>query len=142
MNMGQPQIAGEMNVAGAQGWSLAIGNPQFVVFSHSLEVDWMKQGYAIQNSGRFPQGVNVDFVRMLDRNRIEARFFERGAGATQSSGTGSCAAAVAAIHANLADGPVEVIALGGSQTVRWHGGDVFLRGAAEIIARGEYLRVD
>ena len=141
MNMGQPVINGEMQVAGATGWSLSMGNPQFVVFGASLDVDWQGQGVAIQGSGRFAQGVNVDFVQVIDRHCVAARFFERGAGATQSSGTGSCASAVAAIHAGLASSPVEVQAPGGSQTVRWDGGDVFLRGTADIIARGEYLRV-
>jgi diaminopimelate epimerase len=141
MEMGEPQITGELNVAGVSGWSLSMGNPQFVVFTKSFEFDWAAQGAQIQRSGRFAQGVNVDFVRVLDRHRIETRFFERGAGATQSSGTGSCASAVAAIHAKVAESPVEVIALGGRQTVRWDGGIVFLRGSAEIIARGEFLGV-
>jgi diaminopimelate epimerase len=141
MDMGEPQIAGELNVAGVSGWSLSMGNPHFVVVANSLEFDWAQQGAQIQRSGQFAQSVNVDFVRVLDRHRIEARFFERGAGATQSSGTGSCASVVAAIRAKLAESPVEVIAPGGSQTVRWEGDRVFLRGSAEIVARGEFLGV-
>ena len=141
MAMGQAVIHGPKTVAGVSGISLSMGNPQFVVFSPTLEFDWMTQGVQIQNSGAFAHGVNVDFVRVLDEDRVEARFFERGAGATQSSGTGSCAAAVAAMHAGLAASPVEVMAPGGSQTVRWESGTVFLRGTATIVARGEYFSV-
>jgi diaminopimelate epimerase len=139
--MGQAVIHGPNTVAGVSGVSLSMGNPQFVVFRPTLEFDWPAQGVQIQSSGCFAHGVNVDFVRVLDRHRVEARFFERGAGATQSSGTGSCAAAVAAVHAGLVASPVEVMALGGSQTVRWENGTVFLRGTATIVARGDYFSV-
>jgi diaminopimelate epimerase len=138
MNMGAPRIEGELEVAGVRGIALSMGNPQFVVFVESLNFDWKAKGLEIQNSGRFSQGVNVDFVRVLDSNRIDARFFERGAGATQSSGTGSCASAVAAIHTKRAKSPVDVVAPGGTQTVRWDG-EVYLSGDAYIIARGEYV---
>ena len=72
---------------------------------------------------------------------IQVKFFERGVGETRSSGTGSCAAAVAAIFANRASSPLRVQADGGAQTVRWDD-RVFLRGTARIICRGEYLSHD
>ena len=68
----------------------------------------------------------------------DARFYERGVGETQSSGTGSCASAVAAIAAQYAKSPVHVHAPGGVQTVRWDG-EVYLRGPAELICRGEFF---
>jgi diaminopimelate epimerase len=69
---------------------------------------------------------------------LHVRFFERGVGETQSSGTGSCASAVAAIAADKCKSPVEVIAPGGVQTVRWEG-SVRLLGAAQLLYRGEFL---
>jgi diaminopimelate epimerase len=66
------------------------------------------------------------------------RFYERGVGETQSSGTGSCAAAVAAIFSKKAESPVCVHAPGGAQTVRWED-QVFLRGPAQLVCRGEFL---
>jgi diaminopimelate epimerase len=67
------------------------------------------------------------------------RFFERGVGETQSSGTGSCASAVAAIAAGAVSSPVKVHAQGGTQVVRWTGRSVFLRGPAQLICQGDFL---
>jgi diaminopimelate epimerase len=138
MNMGVPEVGGRKRIAGADGSIISLGNPHFVVFVPSLDIDWQKLGSQIQASGEFPQGTNVEFVRLRDRQDIEARFFERGAGATQSSGTGSCAAAVAAIDRGLAASSVTVAALGGTQVVRWDR-SVYLTGPAEIICQGEYF---
>jgi len=77
-------------------------------------------------------------VKVQNAESIEVRFFERGVGETQSSGTGSCAAAVASIFSKRAKSPVRVHAPGGTQTVHWDG-QVLLRGPAQIICRGEYL---
>jgi diaminopimelate epimerase len=71
-------------------------------------------------------------------NEIEIRLYERGVGETQSSGTGSCASAVAAIASQRTTSPVTVVAPGGSQTVRWEN-QVYLRGPATLICRGEYF---
>ncbi len=68
----------------------------------------------------------------------EARFFERGVGETQSSGTGSCASAVAAMATGKAESPVRVHAPGGMQTVRQEDNMVFLRGQARLVCRGEF----
>jgi diaminopimelate epimerase len=77
-------------------------------------------------------------VRIRDKENIEAKFYERGVGETQSSGTGSCASAVASLFTKKAQSPVRVHAPGGVQTVRWED-QVFLRGPAQLICRGEFL---
>lgn len=138
VNMGVPELGGRRRVAGADGTIISLGNPHFVVFVPSLELDWQNLGSQVQASGEFLQGTNVEFVRLVDRQHIEARFFERGAGATQSSGTGSCAAALAAIDRGFAVSPVRVAAPGGTQVVRWDR-SVHLTGPAEIICQGEYF---
>lgn len=120
------------------GTRLSMGNPQYVVFVPEFPADWQALGAQIQARPDFPQGVNVDFVRVLDGHAIEVRFFERGAGETLSSGTGSCASAVAAISSGHCHSPVRVIGPGGSQLVRWEG-NVYLRGPARITARGEFF---
>jgi diaminopimelate epimerase len=96
------------------------------------------RGFEIGHHPHFKQGVNVEVVAIEDANNIDVRFFERGVGETLSSGTGSCASAVAAISTQLASSPIQVRALGGVQTVRWER-EVLLRGPAEIICRGEIL---
>jgi diaminopimelate epimerase len=92
----------------------------------------------IQRDGEFKQGVNVEIVVVEDKGNVKARFFERGVGETQSSGTGSCASAIAAIATGRAESPVRVHTPGGVQVVRWVG-EVFLRGPAKLIARGEFF---
>ena len=72
------------------------------------------------------------------KTNIDVVFFERGVGETQSSGTGSCAAAVAAIVTGKAESPVRVHTPGGMQSVRWEQ-QVYLRGTARIVCRGEFF---
>jgi diaminopimelate epimerase len=82
--------------------------------------------------------INIELVRIVNEHTIEARFFERVVGETRSSGTGSCAAAVAAMDAGGAQTPVQVHTQGGTQLVRWEG-EVFLTGTAHMICRGEFF---
>lgn len=139
MNLGAPAMEGEISLqlaSGAvRGTKLSMGNPQFVVFVDDFEFAWRERGAEIQAQKIFTQGTNVDFVRVISRHEIEARFFERGVGETQSSGTGSCASAVAAIAAGKATSPVKVNARGGAQTVIWNAA-VLLRGPARLESEG------
>jgi diaminopimelate epimerase len=73
------------------------------------------------------------------KHDVRARFFERGVGETQSSGTGSCASAVAALNTDKVESPVRVHAPGGIQTVRQENKLLFLRGSARLVCRGEFL---
>lgn len=120
---------------------LSLGNPQCVIFLDDFEqMDWRALGRRIERHPGFPERTNVAFVRALARDRIEARFWERGAGETLSSGTGACAAAVAAILRGLTGRELCVDTSGGEMRVRWPEGDeVYLTGTAEIVARGEFF---
>jgi len=73
------------------------------------------------------------------KHDLRARFFERGVGETQSSGTGSCASAVAALSTGKVESPVRVHAPGGTQAVRLENQLVFLRGSARLVCRGEFF---
>jgi diaminopimelate epimerase len=99
---------------------------------------WQADAAEIGKHHDFKHGINVEFVHIRDTQNIEVRFYERGVGETQSSGTGSCAAAVASIYSKKAQSPVSVHAPGGAQTVRWDT-QVFLRGPAQLICRGDFL---
>jgi len=78
----------------------SMGNPHCSVFVDNFDVvDWLELGREIEGHELFPHRTNVEFVRVLSRNRIEVRYWERGVGQTQSSGTGSCAAVVASVRA-------------------------------------------
>jgi diaminopimelate epimerase len=109
-----------------------------VVFVKEFSPAWQAEAAEIGRHHDFKHGINVELVRVRSQNDVEVRFFERGVGETQSSGTGSCASAVAAIAAGRVNSPVNVQAPGGTQLVRWAGEKVFLRGPAQLICRGEF----
>ena len=117
---------------------VSMGNPHFVIFVDSFQEGWQRQAALIATQPAFPQGTNVEYVVVRGPNEIEIRLFERGVGETMSSGTGSCASAVAAIGSKRVASPVSVMAPGGTQTVRWEG-KVFLLGPATLVCRGEFF---
>ncbi|HTU43004.1 MAG TPA: diaminopimelate epimerase [Candidatus Aquilonibacter sp.] len=144
--MGEAVIANELalkleneNVEEIRGIPVSMGNPHLVVFVGELASNWREQAARIQRSSQFPDGVNVEMVLADREHDVRVRFFERGVGETQSSGTGSCASAVAAISTGRAESPINVHTPGGMQTVRTEGNWVFLRGSARLICRGEFF---
>jgi diaminopimelate epimerase len=127
-----------------EGLKVSIGNPHFVFFIGTGDFSvngkpWQELGEQICTHKDFPHGTNAEFVRVLDSSSIEFRIYERGAGPTQSSGTGSSASAAAAIFARDTARSLTVIAEGGPQTVEWPNdrSPLLLTGPAEIIAQGE-----
>src|SRR5258708_1076646 len=140
--MGEAQVGDEFPIKVAfgevRGIPVSMGNPHYVVFVDDFAPGWQGDAAEIGKHHDFKYGINVELVKVRDKENIETRFFERGVGETQSSGTGSCAAAVASIFLKKTGSPVRVHAPGGMQTVRWEGG-VFLRGPAQLICRGEFL---
>lgn len=142
MDMGQPKLE-ELNAAmQLQGRPfdatlLNVGNPQCAVFVDTWPEDWRAVAAEAEAHPRFPQRSNVSLVRVLNEHTIEALFYERGAGETRSSGTGSTGAATAAILRGDARSPVEIRTPAGSMTLRWDE-SVFLTGPAEMIAEGTF----
>lgn len=145
MNMGSPVFEeGEIRCSiplstGAQEVTiLNVGNPQCVVFVEQFPEHWETLGAEIEGHTRFPKRTNVSFVRVLDGHTIETRFYERGAGVTLSSGTGSTGAGAAAILRKVATSPVTIqTPAGESLQLRWDE-SIYLTGPAEIIGAGEF----
>lgn len=138
MEMGRAQHIEDAKIAGQSGVKIDFGNPHFVLFVGSFNFDWQDLARRLQaDSGAFPHGTNVEFVRVIDLHHAEAKFYERGAGETRSSGTGSCASALAAIYGRMCTSPVTILAPGGAQTVRAED-QVYLRGEARLICSGEF----
>ncbi len=141
-DMGQPEVGGELAIetkcGRTVGTKVSTGNPHYVIFVENFPDGWQRQAALIGAQPQFPQGTNVEYVVVHGRNEIEIRLFERGVGETESSGTGSCASAVAAIASGRVASPVTVIAPGGPQTVRWEN-QIYLRGPATLICRGEFF---
>jgi len=117
---------------------LSLGNPQCIIFVYDWAlVDWKGLGAEIERHPFFPDRTNVGFVQVVADDRVEARFWERGAGHTLASGTGSCACVIAAHLAGTAGRRVTVGVEHGEMQVDWRDdGMVELTGPAEIVAEG------
>jgi diaminopimelate epimerase len=143
MAMGEAEVEKELTImtgsGEVRGTPVSMGNPHYVVFVNRFDENWQVQAADIQRDSRFEHGVNVELVMAEGKHDLHVRFFERGVGETQSSGTGSCAAAVAAMATGRLQSPVKVHAPGGMQNVRWENNQVFLRGSARLVCRGEFF---
>jgi diaminopimelate epimerase len=143
MDMGPPQMVAPRFAlplsTGPRDVTLVdVGNPQCAVPVENFDFDWRKMGAEIERHPHFPDRTNVSFILPVDRHRIDVRFYERGAGETMSSGTGSTGAAAAAVARGMVDSPVEVLTPAGSMHLRLDG-SVYLTGPAEIVAEGEFF---
>lgn len=120
---------------------VSIGNPHCDIFFDRFpsRIEWHQLGYEIEFHPFFPKRINIEFIRVLNRKEIEVLFWERGVGETLSSGSGSCAAAVASILKGLTDRKVNVRTSMGSLTVEWEEEKVYQTGPAQIVFEGEYL---
>jgi diaminopimelate epimerase len=134
-----PEIVLKISAAEVRGIPVSMGNPHFVIFAPEFTRAWQSQAAEIQTTPHFPEGVNVEYAVVDSKFDLRARFFERGAGETRSSGTGSCACAVAAMSTRRADSPVKVHAPGDTQTVRRLDDTIFLRGPARLVCQGEFF---
>jgi len=148
MNMGRPTVdPQEVRYALPVGQLvcdttiLHVGNPQCAVFVDDFRLDWRALGAAIERHPRFPNRTNVSFIRKVDEHSVEVRFWERGAGETMSSGTGSTGAAAAAILRGAAASPVTVLTPAGPLVITWEGSEIHMTGPAEIVASGEFYYV-
>jgi diaminopimelate epimerase len=142
MDMGLPKLEElhtTLHLAGTdfEATTLNVGNPQCAVFVDRLPDNWRIAAAEAEAHPRFPNRSNVSFVTVLDRHTIEAVFYERGAGETKSSGTGSTGAAASAILRALVESPVEIRTPAGSLSLRWDA-SVYLTGPAELIAEGTF----
>ncbi|HEX8843998.1 MAG TPA: diaminopimelate epimerase [Pyrinomonadaceae bacterium] len=122
--------------------ALSVGNPNCIIFVDGFDdLDWRRVGRALENHEQFPERTNVVFVRVRDRSNIEIRLWERGVGETFSSGTCSCAAAVASVINERTDRRVNVHTEGGLIEVLWREEDdeIVMTGRADVVYGGEWL---
>ena len=119
--------------------SILMGVPHTMIFVDDLtSVDVKSFGQMVEKHPLFPQGTNVNFVEVVDRNRVKLRTWERGAGATLACGTGSCATAVASILNEHTDRTVVVELQYGELLIEWaEDGTVYMTGPAVESFSGE-----
>ena len=118
---------------------LAIGNPHAVAIMDEPVEDFplTEVGPHVENHPMFPQRINFEIVNVHARDKIRARIFERGAGETMSSGTGSTASAFACRKLGLVDDAVDVVVDGGVLRISWDENDeAFLEGPAVEVFTG------
>ena len=122
----------------------SMGNPHCSLMVEDLEkTDWEGLGRLIEVHPCFPRRTNVEFVQVLDRSSLAVRFWERGVGKTLASGTGGCAAVVAACLNGVSDRAVQVHAPGGILQVHWReDNQLSLGGPARIVCQGQYHPVE
>ena len=119
--------------------AMRVGNPQCVVLGSLDEQRLHRLGRALQRHEAFPEGVNFELASVESPTRVRILIWERGVGPTQSSGTGSCASAVAAAAFGGASRDVEVVAPGGAQRVEWTDAGLVLTGWAEVVFDGTWV---
>ena len=120
---------------------VSVGNPHCVVFTDSLDsLDVKSIGPKFEHADVFPDRINTEFVRVVDRTHIRMRVWERGNGETLACGTGACAAVVAAVLNGFCDkgSDVTVKLAGGDMTVNYTDDCVTLTGSAVKVFDGEF----
>jgi len=150
VNMGEPEFApskipanfnsqnNKYSINGNEVGIVSMGNPHAVILVNNiknLEID--KTAKSIQNSGYFPEGVNVGFMQINSPTNISLRVYERGVGETQACGTGACAAVVYGVENNLLKNKVCVSLPGGDLDINYEKrSNVFMTGPAEFVFEG------
>lgn len=143
VNMGAPTFDTEVEVGGFRFLRVSMGNPHAVTFLESETaveaLDLGEVGPPIENDPVFPHKTNVEFGFARGGREVRMRIWERGAGETLASGSGSCAVAVAAVKLGLAESPVGVRLDGGVVEIEWsgEGEPVYMKGPAEYVCEGE-----
>lgn len=120
---------------------VGMGNPHTVVFLDDIEQMKIEEiGPKFENHSYFPNRVNTEFVKVIDRTHVKMRVWERGSGETLACGTGACAVAVACILNRLTEEDVTVSLLGGDLQIQWERKEniVYMTGPAEVVFDGEW----
>jgi len=138
---GEAVVARKVNIAGNpyEITCLSMGNPHAVIFHDDIaHFDLQTAGTAFESSALFPEGINLGAAQVLSRSRIKMRVYERGTGETMASGTGACAAAVAAVLMGYADinTDITVELEGGTLVIRYTADTVYLTGDCATSYKG------
>jgi len=143
VDMGAAGFDTGVEVGGFQFLRVSMGNPHAVAFLQSEAaveaLDLGEVGPPVERDPTFPEKTNVEFGFARGGREVRMRIWERGAGETLASGSGSCAVAVAAVAQNLAESPVYVRMDGGIVEIGWagEGEPVYMKGPAEYVCEGE-----
>ncbi|UCB47539.1 MAG: diaminopimelate epimerase [Spirochaetota bacterium] len=154
VDMGEPVLSGKsipvkedkepvvgLTVMNYRGTAVSMGNPHFVIFTDEItDTQVLQHGPDIEQDPLFPNRTNVEFVKIVTRDLIDMRVWERGSGETLACGTGACASVVASVLNNLTSRTVDVRLRGGVLRIEWNEKDnrVYLTGPAREVFSGLY----
>ncbi len=142
MLKGNPVLNYPLEIDG-KTWKIncvSMGNPHAVVFTEDIyKLDLPYIGPQFENHPVFPRKTNTEFIEVVDRNTLNMRVWERGAGETLACGTGACASVVAAILNGYCDRKVTVKLIGGELEIEWRETDnhIYMTGEAVTVFEGE-----
>ncbi len=140
INIDKKSVVG-IDVMGYRATAVSMGNPHIVIFVDKITDEHvLTHGPQIEKHSLFPQKTNVEFIKIIDKNNISMRVWERGSGETLACGTGACAGVVAAVLNNLTSRKVNVNLLGGTLHIEWNEDNnrVYLTGPASEVFTGVY----
>jgi len=125
-------------------YPISLGNPHAVIKLDSLDnINFSLIGDKLQNSKFFPNSVNVGFLKVINKNEIELKVYERGSGLTLACGTGACAASIISIKNEWVTSPVKIHMDGGDLIVKWSPNhQAILIGPAKVVFEGEFYLLD
>ncbi|MBR4955102.1 MAG: diaminopimelate epimerase [Clostridia bacterium] len=139
---GEKSVGIKLSTSGGEytGTCVSVGNPHCVIFCDRVDSAPVERvGRELEHSKVFPEGVNTEFIRVVNRNTVKMRVWERGNGETTACGTGACAAVVAAVENGYLDKckDITVKLRGGDVTVNYDGERVLLTGDAVLVYDGQ-----
>ncbi len=143
MNMsGESCISQDIEIKGEtyQMTGVSMGNPHIVIYMDEVEdLEIEKIGPLFENHECFPERINTEFAKVIDRNTVEMRVWERGSGETLACGTGACAVLVASVLNDKCDNKATVKLLGGDLEIEWdrEKNTVYMTGPAAFVFDGE-----
>ena len=118
---------------------VSMGNPHCVVFHDPDKLEIEKVGRLFENHPAFPERINTEFIKVIGKNHLKMRVWERGSGETLACGTGACASAVAACLNGLCDKGAEITVtlLGGDLKIVYTDKTVYMTGGATLAFTGD-----
>ncbi len=119
---------------------VSMGNPHCVIFTDDVDgLELEKTGPLFEHHAYFPNRMNTEFVKVIDKKTLQMRVWERGSGETLACGTGACAVTAAAVLNGFTERAVTVRLRGGELQIEWDEdtGDVYMTGPAESVFEGE-----
>lgn len=117
---------------------VSMGNPHAIMYVDDFNLDISSIGILFEHSPLFPESMNTEFVKVIDRKHLSMRVWERGSGETMACGTGACAVMYASYLNGLCDGNVEVSLLGGKLNIELKDNHIFMSGPARVCFEGYF----